>query len=80
MFSLFKRTPGKAQRVDDREVRSRMAEGRMEMEAMGRLPKDVAEAGLAHEPPPEYIAEAGDPSDEVWAREKALYREKNAEQ
>jgi hypothetical protein len=50
----------------------------METEAMGRLPKDVAEAGFAHELRPEYVAEAGKPSDEVWAHEEALYRGKGA--
>jgi hypothetical protein len=80
VFGLFKRKSGKAPGVDDREVRLRMDEGRMETEAMGKLPKDVADAGLANDPPSEYIAEAGKPSDDAWAREEARYREKNAEE
>jgi hypothetical protein len=80
VFRLFKRKSGQALGVDDRDVRLRMAEGRMDMAAMGRLPKDVAEAGLEKDPPSEYIAEAGTPSDDAWVREEARYREKNAEE
>jgi hypothetical protein len=52
------------------------------MQAMtgGRLPEDVAAGGPAQQPTPEYIAEAGAPSEDVWAREEALYRAKDAEE
>jgi hypothetical protein len=52
----------------------------MQMEAMGRLPEDVAAGGSMQEPTPEYIAEAATPSEDVWAREQARYRAKNGSQ
>jgi hypothetical protein len=48
------------------------------MTSVGDLAEDVAAGrGPQHEPAPEYIADAPTPSEEVWAREQALYREKN---
>ncbi|MGA2927652.1 MAG: hypothetical protein ABSG43_16980 [Solirubrobacteraceae bacterium] len=41
------------------------------------MPTDVADAGSSAEPGPEYIAEAATPSEDIWAREAALYRAKN---
>ena len=38
-------------------------------------PSPLAQEGS--EPPPEYIAEATEPTEEEWAREQELYREKN---
>jgi hypothetical protein len=49
----------------------------MQTQARGRLPTDVADAGSSAEPGPEYIAEAATPSEDIWAREAALYRAKN---
>jgi hypothetical protein len=33
--------------------------------------------GAEHQPTPDYAAEAGTPSEDVWAREEARYRAKN---
>jgi hypothetical protein len=55
----------------------RVSAGRMQTQARGRLPTGVAEAGNSAEPDPEYIAEAATPTEDVWAREAALYRAKN---
>jgi hypothetical protein len=52
----------------------RTAAGQMQTEAVGRLPQDLAEGGRASEPSPEYIAEAAEPSEDVWAHEQDLYR------
>lgn len=46
----------------------------MQLEAVGRLPQDMAQGGKAPEPAPEYIAEAAAPSEELWAHEQELYR------
>jgi hypothetical protein len=54
----------------------RVSAGRMQDAAMGRLPDGVAD-GDPGAPAPEYVAEATTPSDDVWAREQAHYREKN---
>jgi hypothetical protein len=76
MFNLFKRKPRRP-RVDGEQGLQRIADARLQMEAMGRLPGDVASSGSRHEPAPEYIAEAATPSEELWARMQAEYREKN---
>ena len=47
--------------------------------ANGRLPSDVADAGQAQTPVPEYIETAGTPSEETWAREQELYRRGQAQ-
>ena len=52
----------------------------MQAMSQGRLPEDVAAGGPLQQPTPEYIAEAGTPSDDVWAREEALYRAKDEEE
>lgn len=54
----------------------RVSAGRMQDAAMGRLPDGVTD-GDPGAPAPEYVAEATTPSDDVWAREQAHYREKN---
>lgn len=70
MFRLFKRRAG-------RHPGLRVADGRMQIESMGRLPEDVAAGGPAQAPVPEYVAEAATPSEDVWAREQERYRAKN---
>jgi hypothetical protein len=76
MFNLFKRKPGRP-RIDGEQGLQRIADARMQMDAMGRLPEDVAAGGSRHDPAPEYIAEAATPSEDVWARVQAEYRAKN---
>jgi hypothetical protein len=41
--------------------------------------EEVAAGDPQHQPTPEYIAEPGTPSEELWAREEARYRAKNEE-
>lgn len=78
MFSLFKRKSGRP-RIDCEQGLQRIADARMQMEAMGRLPEDVAAGGSRHDPAPEYIAQAATPSEDLWARVQAEYRAKNDE-
>ena len=54
--------------------RLRAADAAMQLEAVGRLPQDLAEGGRAPAPAPDYIPEAAVPSEDVWARERELYR------
>ena len=58
--------------------RMRIADGRMQIKARGRLPQDVAEGGLQDEPDPEYIEKAATPSEDAWAREQEKYRRKQS--
>lgn len=55
--------------------RLRIADAEMQAEAIGRLPQAVA-GGRTPEPSPEYIREAAEASEDVWAREQELYRRK----
>jgi hypothetical protein len=48
------------------------------MTSLGDPAESAAAGDSRHEPAPEYIADAPEASEEVWAREQALYREKNA--
>jgi hypothetical protein len=52
----------------------RISSGGMQMESMGRVPADIAGPGTDRVPEPEYIAEAAETSEDVWAREQARYR------
>jgi hypothetical protein len=74
MFKLFKRP---SSRVDAGAVRSLISDARMQMSAMGKLPGAAAAVSPESDRRAEYIAEAGTPSEDVWAREQASYRAKN---
>ncbi len=52
------------------------ADAQVQVEAIGRLPQGMAEDGRTPEPSPDYIREAAEPSEDVWAREQELYRRK----
>lgn len=54
----------------------RTSAGQMQTEAVGRLPQDLAEGDRTSGPSPEYIPEAAEPSEDVWAHEQELYRRK----
>jgi hypothetical protein len=60
-------------------IRLRTADGQMQANVVGRLSQDVAEGGRSPEPVPEYIQEAAEPSEDVWAHEQELYRRKQAQ-
>ena len=70
MFGLFKRRAGRTPGL-------RVADGRVQMQSMGRLPEDVAAGGSTAGPAAEYIAEATTPSEDVWARAQERYRAKD---
>jgi hypothetical protein len=72
MLKRFKR-----RRVVGRFGVARAADAKLELESMGRLPPDLVGGGSEPAPAPEYIAEAGTPSEDAWAREEARYRAKN---
>jgi hypothetical protein len=58
----------------------RMNDAKMQVAASGRLPEDVVAGGRTREPSPEYIGEAAEPSEEVWAHEEELYRRRREQE
>jgi hypothetical protein len=54
----------------------RISSGGMQIESMGRVPADMAGPGNDQQPEPEYIENAADASEDVWAREQARYKTK----
>jgi len=76
MLKWLSRSKSKPVRRVTRGPRLRTADAQMQVEAIGRLPQGVAEGGSGPEPAPEYIPEAAEPSEDVWAREQELYRRK----
>jgi hypothetical protein len=71
VFTWLKRTSTRAPWL-------RVSDGRMQMESMGRLPNEVAAGTPAQQSATEYIAEAGTPSEDAWAREWARYGARDA--
>ncbi len=66
----------KSHRSANPAPRLRIADAKMQLEAIGRLPQDAAEGDGTPEPSPEYVREAAEPTEGVWAREQELYRRK----
>lgn len=77
---LFKKKPVRApQRGADRLSPVPGVESHMQslrIRARSDLPSDML-GEAPQDPTPEYIEEVGTPSEDVWAREEALYQEKN---
>lgn len=77
VFKMFKNKV-RPTRVDDGDVFEEVNAALMQTRR-GSVPHEIG-MGRFHEPPPEYIAEATTPTEDMWAREQAAYRAKNETQ
>jgi hypothetical protein len=76
MSKWFAKLKPKSARSTRSAPRLRTADAQMQIEAIGRLPQTTAEGEGTTEPAPEYIREAAEPSEDMWAHEQELYRSK----
>ena len=69
MFKWLSRA-GRTEKPAASASRDPVADGLLNIAALGRLPADLLEGGPAPEPAPQYIQEATEPPAEAWEHER----------
>ena len=76
MFKRLRRG-ARTQNPEASASRDPIADGLLNVTALGRLPDGLLEGGQASDPAPEYIQEATEPSAEAWDHEREARREQD---